>query len=205
MKALICLLNYDGNPLIGLRIAGLGAPVCNVWGYDRADVLTRAFREVSATFLPLDPTIECVAFLAEDIAADEANALPVRQLVEAFRQTGLSMTAPIPAGESGWPAWQRHTVKAGKVTRKTPFFLQECGFLVCDRAQVERMAAHPVPLPAATAADPTAPDFEVCRRLGGLAPVRIVIHRPIRGQMRTCPELALSSAPLLVTGAPTEP
>lgn len=202
MRALVCLLNYDGNPLIGLRLDGV--PVCNVWGYERHDVLTRAFREVTETFLPLDPTIECVAFVAEELATVPENLPVIHQLIHAFGQTGLAVTAPVPFGAAGMPRWERHTVKAHRVTRRTPFFLQALDFAAFDPAQVQRLAAHPGPWPAATAADPTAPDYAICRALGGLAPVRLVIHRPTQDHSQTCPDIVLLSVPdLLATAPPT--
>jgi hypothetical protein len=205
MQALITVINTDGNPLIGMRQLNGVHPAVVTWSKGtRAELLTETFESLARLWLPDHPEAQCVALIEEDLALEPENATAIDGLIFAFSRCGLGVTAPYPAGEFGYPPWQVHHVTRGKKKVRTPFYLAPLACAVVSREQVLLLAQSRVPLPEASPEHPWAPDFEACRRLGGLMPVRLEIARPTQGRLVRCPPQALSSVPTLLDfGEPT--
>lgn len=116
-------------------------------------------------------------------------------LLTAFEAMHIALTAPIPTHD-GRANLREYPVPKSKPRRgPQPLQLSEVAFIACDPAALALVDEH---LPEATPADPFAPDWRLTELLGGVAPLRLGVSKPIRGHWATCTHETLARIPSLM-------
>lgn len=139
-------------------------------------------------------SVDAVVLVDGELLGNERNWAVTRDLIKAYESCGLNMAVPIP-DENRSPMWERHVFRVNKKKVTSVFFVSVLGCSIFSRDTVERLVKQ---LPVRTEANlesPYALDYEICRLVGGLAPVRLVIERPIGVHWVTCTESSLSMVP----------
>lgn len=116
-------------------------------------------------------------------------------LLTAFEAMHIALTAPIPTHD-GRANLREYPVPKSKPRRgPQPLQLSEVAFIACDPAALALVDER---LPEATPEDPFAPDWRLTELLGGVAPLRLGVSKPIQAHWATCTPDTLARIPSLM-------
>jgi len=167
----------------------------------RAERISDALRHAMLSIKVDELEVDAVALVnAEWMANNSTNWVRLETLFHAWQTMGLVVSPPIPSAVGGAPDWEQITVTRHRRTVKTPFYRMALEMVIFSReslfALVELLESDP--LPEATRERPLAPDFAAAERLGGIAPVRLSVLRPIAGRWVSCTDEVLATIPAVM-------